>query len=293
MSRFPGVDVFQAIPCALGEGVCWHPGRRTVWWIDILGPHVYEASPDGERVRRWPCDQLVGAVAPTRSGGVLAALRDGIYRLDPETGATSRFAMPPEHDASVFRFNDAKVDPAGRFWAGTLALDGRKHQSRLYRIDGDGRTTVMREGISISNGIAWSIDGREMYYIDSWARCVQAFPFDVEHGTLGEPRVAVTFEPADGLPDGCTRDAEGHLWVAHWGGSRVSRWDVRTGRRLQEIHLPVRNVTSCAFVGERLNQLVISTARDEAGTPAEAEAGFVFLARPDTVGTEPTCFAGA
>jgi hypothetical protein len=84
MSRFPGVDVFQAIPCALGEGVCWHPGRRTVWWIDILGPHVYEASPDGERVRRWPCDQLIGAVAPTRSGGVLAALRDGFIDSIPK-----------------------------------------------------------------------------------------------------------------------------------------------------------------------------------------------------------------
>ncbi|MFO1450874.1 MAG: SMP-30/gluconolactonase/LRE family protein [Opitutaceae bacterium] len=293
MSRFPGVDVFQSIPCALGEGVCWHPTRKTVWWIDILGPKAYESAVDGGAVRTWSLPQMVGAVAPAGSGGLVAALRDGVYGLDPDTGKTSPFAAPPEHDAGVFRFNDAKVDPAGRFWAGTLALDGRKHESRLYRIDADGRTTVMRTGVSISNGLAWSLDGTEMYYIDSWARCVQAFPFDLEKGTLGEPRVAVSFDPADGLPDGCTRDAEGHLWVAHWGGGRVSRWEVSTGRRLQEIHLPVRNVTSCAFVGERLDTLAITTARDEPGTAAEAEAGFVFLAHPGTVGTVPTCFAGA
>ena len=292
MDRYPQLELFQAVAARLGEGVCWHAARQTLWWIDIVGRRFYESSPAGGAPRVIECDQMIGAIAPARSGGLVAALHDGIHLLDPMTEATAPFATPPEHDARKFRFNDAKVDPVGRFWAGTLALDFHPGDSRLYRIGVDGSTRVMREGVSISNGLAWSPDGGTLYYIDSPTRSVQAFAFDLERGTIGPPRIAVKFAEADGLPDGCAMDAEGHLWVAHWGGAKVTRWDVRVGRLLRTVALPVRHVTSCAFGGPRRDQLFITTAFGDSPTPEEPEAGFVFRIDPQTTGPELATFAG-
>ncbi|MBI4625971.1 MAG: SMP-30/gluconolactonase/LRE family protein [Verrucomicrobia bacterium] len=287
-----GLDIFHAIPTRLGEGVCWHPSRQTIWWVDILGRRFYEAGPTGTPPRVLECAEMIGAVAPTRSGGLVAALHVGIYLIDPESGAASHFATPADHDTKIFRFNDGKVDPMGRFWAGTMALDERPGRSRLFRIGADRSVAVMREGVSVSNGLAWSPDARTLYYIDSPTRTVQAFAFDLEHGTVGPPRVAVRFAEADGFPDGCTLDAEGHLWIAHWGAAKVTRWDMRSQRLLHTISLPVRNVTSCAFGGPQRNHLFITTAKDEKSASVEPEAGYIFRIDPGTTGPELACFAG-
>jgi sugar lactone lactonase YvrE len=293
MTHFSRLEIFHAIPTRLGEGVCWHPARQTVWWIDILGRRFYEAPPGGGPPRVLECAQMIGAVAPTRTGGLVAALHEGIYLVDPDSGAMSPCAAPADHDAGNFRFNDGKVDPAGRFWAGTMALDQRPGQSRLFRFGADRTVAVLREGVSVSNGIAWSPDNRTMYYIDSPTRTVQAFAFDLEHGTIGPPRVAIRFADTDGYPDGCTLDAEGHLWIAHWGAAKVTRWDMRAERLLETISLPVRNVTSCAFGGAQLNQLFITTAKDEKSAVVEPEAGYIFRLDPGTTGPELPGFAGS
>jgi sugar lactone lactonase YvrE len=292
MPNFAQVEVFQAVAARLGEGVCWHPIRQTIWWVDILGRKFYEASASGGPLRTLPCAQLIGAVAPSRAGGLVAALHDGIHLLDPGSGVMTPFAAPVDYDAKHFRFNDAKVDPQGRLWGGTIALDGRKKQSKLYRIGADRVVQVMREGVTISNGIAWSPDGRTLYYIDSPTRTVQAFAFDGADGTIGPPRVALQFVEADGMPDGCTTDAEGHLWVAHWGGGKVTRWDVDQRRLLRTVSVPVRNVTSCAFGGPRRDQLFITTAFDDDSAPREPEAGYIFRVDPNTEGLDLASFAG-
>jgi sugar lactone lactonase YvrE len=235
---------------------------------------------------------MVGAIAPTQRGGLIAALRDGIYLLDPDSGVSAPFATAPLHDAQAFRFNDAKVDPRGRYWAGTLALDDRRGVSRLYRIEADRSVAVMREGISISNGLAWSPDGATLYYIDSPTRTVQAFPFDLDQGTLGTPRVTIVLAEADGWPDGCAMDAEGCLWVAHWGAAKVTRWEPRAGRLLATVTLPVRNVTSCAFGGVGLDQLFITTAQNSGGAAIEPEAGYIFRLDPGVTGLAIANFAG-
>ncbi|MEO7597835.1 MAG: SMP-30/gluconolactonase/LRE family protein, partial [Opitutus sp.] len=239
-----------------------------------------------------PLDQMIGAVTLTQRGGLLAALRDGIYLIDPETGAPTLFARAPGHDPSLFRFNDAKVDPSGRLWAGTLALDERPRQSRLYRIDGDGSVTAMVEEVSVSNGLAWTADGRTLYYIDSPTRTVRAFAFEAEHGTLGESKVVITLAETDGWPDGCCIDAEDKLWIGHWGGSQLTRWDPVAGRRLRTIKLPVANVTSCAFGGPKLDHLFITTAVDKSRVQREPEAGFVFCIRPGVTGVDSVRFSG-
>ena len=285
-------EVFHRVPARLGEGVCWHARRRTLWWIDILGQRLFESDLSGAAPRELASPSLIGAVAPTARGGLVAALRDGIHLLDPDTGAFTPFATAPGHDPGQFRFNDAKVDPRGRFWAGTLALDGRAGQSRLYRIDADRRVCVMREGVTISNGLAWSADARALYYIDSPTRTVQAFEYDLEHGTIGPPRVAITFAEADGWPDGCCLDAEGGLWIAHWGAGKVTCWDPVAARLRRTVRVPVANVTSCAFGGPRRDQLFITTAVDDARAGAEPAAGWLFRADPGIVGPELATFAG-
>lgn len=292
MARFSKAEVFQRVPARLGEGPCWHPPRQTLWWIDILGQRFFEADLNGTPPRILECAQMIGAVVPTRSGGLMAALRDGIYRVDPASGATQLFAAAPGHDPGHFRFNDAKVDPLGRFWAGTLALDSRPGKSRLYRIDADRSVRVMQEGVTISNGLAWSSDARTLYYIDSPTRTVQAFAFDLEQGTLGPPRVAISLGEDDGFPDGCCMDLEGCLWVAHWGAGKVTRWQPETARLLDTISLPVANVTSCAFGGARRDQLFITTAVDESRRDSEPEAGYLFRIDPGVAGPDLAAFAG-
>lgn len=293
MAASAPVDIVHPISARLGEGVCWHPRRQTLWWIDILGQRFFESDLSGQPPRILESAQMIGAVAPTRSGGVIAALHQGIFLLDPATGGTTLFAAAPGHDVRQFRFNDAKVDPRGRFWAGTLALDHRAGESRLFRIDADRSVHLMREGVSISNGLAWSPDLATLYYIDSPTRVVQAFDFDVEHGTIGPPRVAITLGEADGWPDGCCMDAEGCLWIAHWGAGKVTRWEPRTARLRQTVAVPVANVTSCAFGGAKRDQLFITTAADEQRPGREPEAGYLFHLDPRTSGPELPDFAGA
>ena len=293
MTHFPRLEVFQAVPARLGEGPCWHPQRQTLWWVDILGQQYFESDLTGRAPRRMNSCQMVGAVAPTRSGGLVAALHRGIYLVDPDTGVAESYASAPGHDPEKFRFNDAKVDPRGRFWAGTLALDFHPGESRLYQVDTNGRMRVMREGVSISNGLAWSPDGRTLYYIDSPTRTVQSFAFDAEAGTLGPSVAAITLTESDGWPDGCCMDAEGNLWVAHWGAAKITRWDPRACRLLETVSLPVRNITSCAFGGAGLEHLFVTSAMDTESSSPEPEAGYVFRIEPGTTGLAVAEFAGA
>lgn len=292
MSRYSNVEVFHPVRARLGEGPVWHPQRQSLWWIDILGQRFFESDLSGTPPRELACAQMIGAVVPTQDGRMVAALRDGIHFVNPDSGVTTPCATAPGHDPLHFRFNDGKVDPRGRFWAGTLALDNRAGQSRLYRFDPDRSAHLMREGVTVSNGLAWSADARTLYYIDSPTRVVQAFDYDVEHGTIGPPRVVIALGEADGWPDGCCMDAEGCLWVAHWGAAKVTRWEPTTGRLLRTVKLPVANVTSCAFGGVGRDQLYVTSAVDDSRAGAEPEAGFLFRIDPGTVGPELPNFAG-
>jgi len=290
MAEFARLDRLAAPRADLGEGPCWHAARGSLWWIDITGRRVFEARMDGGVPREWVVGQMVGCVAPERSGGLIAALHDGIYRFDPDTGGTTLFARAPGHDPAGFRFNDGKVDPQGRFWAGTLSLTGVSGAARLYSTDAGGVVTVRREGVSISNGLAWTADGGTLYYIDSPTRRVQAFHFDGETGALSGEWEASRLADDEGWPDGCCLDEEGMLWVGHWGAGCLTRRDTRTGRVLETVRLPVRNVTSCAFAGERLDRLFITTAVDHDDRSPEPEAGAVFSFVPGVCGLPTALF---
>ncbi|WP_207910184.1 SMP-30/gluconolactonase/LRE family protein [Anseongella ginsenosidimutans] len=241
----------------LGEGALWHPVEQKLYWVDIEGKQLHIYDPSTGEDRRLPTPGKIGTVVPVRTGEALVALQDGIYKMNTSTGEMD-FLVNAEKDSAI-RYNDGKCDPAGRFWVGTMA---GHEEAALYRVDPDGRIHLLLDSVTCSNGIVWSADKKTMYYVDTPTMTVMAFGYDNATGNISHPRVAVKVPPGMGAPDGMTIDEDGKLWIAHWGGSCVARWDPLTGELLQKISVPGPHTTSCAFGGENLDILYITTARD-------------------------------
>jgi sugar lactone lactonase YvrE len=289
------VDLVLDARAALGEGAIWNRALQRLHWVDISGHRVFTYDPATGENRAADVGQMVGTVVPRVGGGLLLALHEGFATLDLATGGLTLLPRPPEHDPATARFNDGKCDPAGRFWAGTMSLVKGQPLGRLYRLDADGSQRVMLREARTSNGIAWSLDRRTMYYIDTPLMRVDAFDYDDATGAIAGRRPVITIPPGIGRPDGSTLDAEGMLWVAMWDGGRVTRWDPRTGRLLQTIRLPVTRVTSCAFGGPELDILYLTSAREgltEAQLAAQPLAGGLFRARPGVRGLPAPAYRG-
>ncbi len=244
----------------LGEGPCWDSLNRVFYWVDILEKnlHIYDPKNDSNRVIHL--GQIVGAVVPRASGGVVLAMQNGFYSLDLHSEELTPI-VDPESSIPTNRFNDGKCDALGRFWAGTMDLDEREERGALYCLNADHSYWKAREHISISNGITWSPDHKTMYFIDSLTRGVLAFDFELTTGKISNERMVITLPEDGGLPDGMTTDEEGMLWIAQWDGWQVSRWNPLTGQLLEVIRVPAARVTSCAFGGANLDTLYITTAR--------------------------------
>lgn len=270
----------------LGEGAIWNYKTGELLWVDITGEILNFYNPELGNNKEMLTGQMIGTVVPAESGSLIVALEQGIYRLFPETGAKEKI-VDPEEDIPGNRFNDGKCDPAGRFWAGTMSLEGKKGAGALYRLDPDGSIHTMIQDVSISNGIVWSPDATKMYYIDTPTGKVMAYDYDNETGNIENPRVAVEVPSKMGAPDGMTIDAGGNIWVALWGGSAVGCWDPESGELLRTIDVPAKNVTSCAFGGKDLQTLYITTARQGTGEKELAQfphAGGLFMVRPGAEG---------
>lgn len=291
---------------SLGEGPVWSARERCLYWVDLLAGVIHRHHPDSAGNRRWELPFSVGAVVERQSGGqsggLAIATGRGFAGFDPVTGAIDPWCHP-EADLPGNRFNDGKVAPDGSFWAGTMSAGATQPPvGSLYRLDPrrlDPQRGVVRlvDGVSVSNGLAWSADGRTFFYIDTPTARVDAFSLDPQApAVLGERRVAVAVDDREhGWLDGMCIDAEGMLWVAHWGGWRVNRFDPRTGRLLRTVKLPVSNVTSCAFGGERLDRLFITTARlglDAAQLAQQPLAGALFCLDTGPIGLAATLYAG-
>jgi sugar lactone lactonase YvrE len=278
----------------LGEGAIWDADRRVLYWVDILGCQVHVYDPASDQDRAIDVRQYVGTVVRRRSGGLMLALHHGFANLDLETGRVEVVADPEQHLPGN-RFNDGKCDPAGRFWAGTLALDGAPEVASLYRLDADLSVHKMLDGVTCSNGIVWTLDNTTMYYIDTALRRVDAFDYDLETGAISGRRTAFEVPPEMGFPDGSTLDGEGMLWVALWQGGAVARWNPATGQLLQTLAVPAPNVTSCAFGGPNLDRLYITTARNGLSKEALQQyplGGGLFCADVEVRGLPACEFAG-
>jgi sugar lactone lactonase YvrE len=242
----------------LGEGPVWDVQEQAFYWLDIRGCLVRRYDWSSGRTQSWTLPEMVGSLAIRERGGLLLAMRSSIAFFDPATGALERVAAP-EAGRENMRFNDGKCDRQGRFWSGTMNDLVREPSGTLYRLDPQRGCVAQFNGLRTPNILAWSPDGRIMYFADSRSQVIHAYPYEPATGELGAPRVFHTVEPP-AIPDGATVDAEGFVWSALYGGSRVVRI-APDGRVDRTIELPVEQPTSCQFAGPNLDVLFITTAR--------------------------------
>lgn len=291
-------ELVSAAGADLGEGPMWDERDRRLWWVDIQGLrlHAFDPVTGGDGV--LTVDRPVGAIVPRRSGGFMAAVHDGFASVSPE--GHIELLVPVEEDIATNRMNDGKCDRAGRFWAGTMRGDTTGWDGSLYRLDPDMSVRKVLSGLAISNGLGWSPDDRWMYFIDTMKRRVDCYEFDPDSGELGTCHALVEVAEKDGLPDGLCVDAEGMVWVAFFGGGGyppagvVRRYDPEGGLQAV-VDLPVDAVTSCAFGGDDLGDLYITTPSghlSDAERAASPQAGGLFRARPGVKGQPTESFGG-
>ena len=272
----------------LAEGPVWH--EEHLYWVDIERGELHRWHPASGARRHWIVPGRVGFALPTQRGDFMLGQNDALVRMDLNSGTRTPFATPTGEPAGN-RFNDAKCDAAGRLWAGTMSAREEPGRGTLYRVEPSGELHAAVREVSISNGLAWSPDGRTLYYIDSPTRRVDAFDFDPASGAISGRRTVVTL--TDGFPDGMCADAVGNLWIALWGGWAVACHDPRTGRRLAEVRVPVEAVTSCCFGdGDTLWITTASRDLDATGRTQQPLAGGLFRANVGVGGPGPSLFRG-
>ena len=297
LPRFrPAPEVLADSPIAeLGECPLWDPDSQALFWIDVVGRRMFRRAAAAGAIESWALPRLPGSYALRHDGGMLMAWRNGIGLVDPAAG---RFEdLPPGPDGPDFaleRFNDGACDRQGRFWTGTMARSLRDPVGHLYRVDPDHSVHRMAGGVILSNGIAWSPDDRTMYHCDSGARAVFAHGFDLAAGTLAPRGMFADFTGRPGRPDGCTVDAEGHLWVAAVEAGELLRF-APSGALVACVPLPVSRPTSLAFGDGDLRTLYVTSLRDgldAAALAGEPDAGRVFALRPGVAGLPKPRFEG-
>ena len=279
-------------PAKLGEGPVWDERRETLFWIDSTGNKACAFRPASGENRVYELGQNVGTLILTENENVvLVGLEDGLYSLDLRTGEL-RLKLPLEQDRPSNRLNDGKADAAGRIWIGSMtcsdngaAAERDREQAdypcALYRVGTDFSCATQIAKVGLSNGMAWTADNRTFYYIDTLERAVFAFDFHVEEGSISNGRKCIQIPQDMGLADGMDIDVDGNLWIAHWSGWCVGKWDPRSGTLLEKIEVPVCRVASCAFGGKNYEELYIVTCSETLQTDwmPQPDAGRMFVAR--------------
>lgn len=277
---------------ALGEGAIWNYESNELYWIDIEGKSLYIFNPKTNTNRSFATPTQIGTVVPKNKTEAIIALVDGIYTINVHTGEITLFA-DMKADLVGCRLNDGKCDPSGRFWVGSMHWEQKQGHAKLYTIQNDRSVTKKIDSVTISNGIVWTADKKTMYYIDTPTSQIKAYDYDDTTGNISNGRVAVEIPTTLGFPDGMTIDAEDMVWVGMWNGNAVIRFNPKTGEVLQKIEVPAHNITSCAFGGENLETLFITTAKLDM-TAEEIKkyplAGSVFKIVPGVKGVKSSFF---
>lgn len=285
------VEIFDERQCILGEGpVASGPTHSEVQWVDIEGRKVLSRNLETGQSGEYSVSEDIGFVIPTESEKDLLGTVSGPVLYDGNE--FTPFVSRDEVDVTPMRWNDAKVDPAGDLWLGSMSYTEDGGHGALYRLKGKTKElTKFVPGTSISNGLAWSKDRKTFFYIDTLNFGVDAFDYSPEGIT--NRRLAVSFSQELGYPDGMCIDTEDGLWIAFYNGSAIRRFDTRNGFVMtHEIKMPAVRTTSCAFVGKNLDQLVITSAERNNPTSTPND-GQTFICTPGFVGTPTTLFAGA
>ncbi len=246
----------------LGEGAVWDNEDQRLWWVDITGGLIHRFDPESGQNETFDFGEPVGCLARRRAGGLVVAAKSGFWTFDPESGAREPVSDPEEHLPDN-RFNDGTTDMQGRFWAGTMKDGGEPERlGCFYRLDPDMTVTAWRDGIYTTNGLAFSPDGRTMYFSDSnpAVRMIWAADYDTDTGEPGEPRVFFDTRQVAGRPDGGTVDAEGCYWQAGVSGWQLYRI-APDGTLDRTIDVPVEKPTKPMFGGPRLDTLYFTSLK--------------------------------
>jgi len=277
MKRYEST-LLASLTSELGEGACWWPERKSWCWVDIIGHTIYMRD-ENDNQQSFDMGGYVTTLVPVAGRNeLLVGLKDGVAFFSPERGLGKRIAVLEEREN--VRCNDGKCDPAGRLWIGTMQMPAAEGTGNLYCITGSAAPELKLAGVTISNGLVWNND--KMYYNDTHTGSVQEFSYDAQSGAIAFKRVAVHIPPALGWPDGMAIDSNGMLWVAHWGGYGVYCWNPDTGELLGKVEVPAPHVSSCAFGGPEMNEMLITTAREHMTEAQIAEyplSGSVFHVR--------------
>lgn len=273
----------------LGECPLWHPEEAALYWIDIAGRSVHRFHLESKTHTNWPVPSEPGCIALRASGGLVVAMRSGIATLSTADGCLTRLLDAP-YDVTRMRFNDGRCDAMGRLWLGTLYDPRDKPAGSLFCLD-HGNLRDVGHPVTVSNGVAFSVDNRTLYHADTSAHTISAYEFDVATGRVGTRRLFKQFSmdrshEYGGRPDGAAVDSEDAYWCAMYEGGRILRISPH-GDILDEIVLPVKCPTMVAFGGHDLRTLYITTARHNRG-PAELNqyprSGCVLYIRVDVPG---------
>ncbi|NLM78827.1 MAG: SMP-30/gluconolactonase/LRE family protein [Ruminococcaceae bacterium] len=266
----------------LGEGPLWDDRENVLYFVDIEGQSIRKYDPVGGQEWVLPTPQRVGTIGLCKDGRMLAALEDGIYFLSQNEFILAHDPCPIEG----FRFNDGKVGPDGRFYAGTMSQTG---EGAFYRLDPDRTLTRLFGGVSTSNGLDWSSDAKTLYYNDTHDQRTDAFDFDVKRGTVSNRRTV--YDYSDERPDGMCIDEHGNLYVALWGSNKVSIIDPNTHKAVGEIKTPALQTSCTTFGGSDLGTLYITSACvGRLGDAKDILAGSLFSVKMSVKGVKANLF---
>jgi len=290
-----GWTCVAATRCDIGEGPVWSAAEHALYFVDIGGRRIYRYAPGDSALSSFAAPELVTAIVPRASGGLLASLERSVAFVDPATGGFGAI-HPLAREPGGNRFNDAKCDRRGRFFAGTMSkTQWAAPLGTLYRFGADLEPTVMVERVRCSNGLGWSPDNRTFYYVESFAHTIWAFDYDIVTGALDRRRVFARLDPQSGaFPDGLTVDAEGGVWNAQPVFGRLVRY-APGGDIDRIVEAPVSRPTSLAFGGDDLATLYVTSARDSLSLEQLLEeplAGGLLALRPGVRGIAEVSFAG-
>ncbi|XP_059321968.1 regucalcin [Ammospiza nelsoni] len=286
--------------CRVGESPVWDDREGALLYVDITGRKVCRWSPVTRQAQAIALDAPVSSVALRQSGGYVITLGTRFAALKWKEELVTTIAQVDKDKANT-RFNDGKVDPAGRYFAGTMAEEIRpavleRRQGSLYTLLPDLSVVKHFGQVDISNGLDWSLDHRIFFYIDSLSYSVDAFDYDLQTGKIGNRRSIYKLEKEESIPDGMCIDTEGKLWVACYDGGRVIRLDPETGKRLQTVKLPIDKTTSCCFGGKDYSEMFVTSASDgmdKEWLSRQPQAGGIFkITGLGVKGVPPYPFAG-
>lgn len=277
--------------CELGEGPLWCDKTLCLYWVDIKKGTLHRYQLATQAHASWHLGKQISSIHRREAGGFVITQQTGFSLFEPDKGQSQ--AIPSPNEPTHNRYNDAAVDPWGRLWAGTMDDNETLATGKLYRLDATRNYTEQDAGYCITNGPAFSPDKRHLYHTDTLEKVIYRFELD-EQGEISHKQPFIHLQDNEGYPDGMTVDADGGVWVCHFGGAKVTRYNP-AGERVGDYSMPVSNITSCTFVGENLDYIVFTTARKSLSPEQltqEPLAGSVFIAKPDVKGRVTPCFAG-